>query len=581
MHLILSEEALLKDISQLVSSFEASATSIQNPQGLLLPTSISELPREILLRIAELIKIPQEFGFDTNDGDEEEETGDSGPPRSKLERSDSFKSSTTALLDLSVQLVRLLPSTSDSEPPERNILDSEATLFVAFSKFFQPDFSTLFTTTESKKSASQTISLLLCDSVSSSKRLSLLTHLLRTALPIHFKPNPKLNPSTGRVLNRPLGGPSGIDDWNEESDQDGVRGWKREIGLSGTILTILQNLKVEELEDLWPWLLPPILSYLEDFNPLNKILGLHLLDSLLNLFTEKKSEGNSSSTLLVRTGVGKVFKQSLSVIFSNLSDPLSIQLQSLSQPISLKLLNLLHPRLPLPPTSLSSTTSEAEKKKRRESSLERFEALCLHFQETVLKIWQYKPDHYEFEFLLLSENCGVLPWIKESFEQDESGMGGGGAEVIRYLGILIPHLVGIVKGDDLEEGNGVGVGVWNEKLIKLRLRAIIVLKEMLRNNNQLVKDRVRKNWEDSIVTSLAKCWIGFKEDGEVDKMRNGGTNGEEEDNKELVKDFERQLKELVKTLREGDGGRVDGEVGRRDYWKELRELDPVFEELVM
>ena len=79
-----------------------------------------------------------------------------GPSRSKLERSDSFKSSKTALLDLSVQLVRLLPSTSDSEPPERNILDSEATLFVAFSKFFQPDFSTLFTTTESKETASRT-----------------------------------------------------------------------------------------------------------------------------------------------------------------------------------------------------------------------------------------------------------------------------------------------------------------------------------------------------------------------------------------------------------------------------------------
>ena len=222
-------------------------------------------------------------------------------------------------------------------------------------------------------------------------------------------------------------------------------------------------------------------------------------------------------------------------------------------------MNLLHPRLPLPPTSLSSSTSEAERKKRKESSLERFEALCLHFQETVLKIWQYKTDHYE-----LSENCGGLPWIKESFEEDENGIGSsGGAEVIRYLGILIPHLTGIVKGDDLEEGNGVGVGVWNQKLIKLRLRAIIVLKEMLRINNQLVKDRVRKNWEDSIVTSLAKCWIGFKEDGEVDKMRNRGTNGEEEGNKELVKDFERQFKELVKTLREGDGGRVDGEVRRR------------------
>ncbi|GAA5959642.1 hypothetical protein JCM3765_007227 [Sporobolomyces pararoseus] len=570
-------EASLKEISNLVSSFQASATSNESGEGL--PTSISNLPREILLRIAELIKVPQDLGVDTNER-EEEEDGDSGElfayetgcalrkqlliiisttkglSRSRQERSASFKTSATALLRLSVPLVQLTPP-SASDTPERTILASEASLLIAFSKFLQPDFSTLFSTTESKELASHFVSLLLASSASS-KRLPLLTHLLRNSLPIHFKPNPKLNPSTGRVLNRPLGGPRSTDDWNEESDRDG--GWKREVGLSGTVLTIIQNLKAEELEDLWPWLLPPILSYLDDFNPHNKILGLHLLDSLLNSLSNHGSQGSSS--LLVRTGVGKVFKQSLAVIFSNLSDPLSLRLQSLSQPISLKLLNLL--QRPLPPASLSLTASEADRKKRKEASQARFEALCQHFQETVLKVWQYKSDHYQFELLQLSDTCGVLPWVGESYGNE--GEGGGGAEVIRYLGILIPHLTGIVKGDEK-------VGVWNEQLIKLRLRVVVVLRGMMRN--RLVQNRVRKNWEDPIVASLARCWVGLKEDGEVAKMRKGKT-GE----KELVENFETELKELVKTLREDSASREE-ESGGRNYWKELRELDPMFEELVV
>jgi len=74
----------------------------------------------------------------------------------------------------------------------------------------------------------------------------LLNHLVSNELPKRFKPHPKLNPHTGRVLNRPLGGERGLgQDFNDDDDHDEIGGgWKREIGLSGTVFKILTEFTV-------------------------------------------------------------------------------------------------------------------------------------------------------------------------------------------------------------------------------------------------------------------------------------------------------------------------------------------------
>lgn len=107
------------------------------------------------------------------------------------------------------------------------------------------------------------------------------------------------------------------------------------MGLSGTVLTVIERLEVgpvsrysrtvtspanssphaqtfsweqmEEFEDLWPWLLPPVLSFLDDHDTENKILGLHLVATLLDRLSGVP--GSRPSTLLARTGVGRVFQQ--------------------------------------------------------------------------------------------------------------------------------------------------------------------------------------------------------------------------------------------------------------------------------
>ncbi|GAA5907613.1 uncharacterized protein JCM6883_001833 [Sporobolomyces salmoneus] len=542
-----SEPSSKDEISRLISSFE-NGTPTSPAEAESLPDTIAQLPQEILVRIAELVKIPRELCGRQGFGDEEEEEDSDASTRKREALSTSFKSLSTSLLKLSLPLLRLLPIPSSDARPDRETLSLRSALFIAYSRFLQPDFSSLFSNSTLYDLSSRLLKLILSPET---LRLPLLSNLLRTSLPVYFKPHPKLNPSTGRLLNRPLGGPTNLgSDMGEDE-----AGWKREGGVSGTVLTVIQNLRIEELEEMWPWLLPPVLSFLDDYNTENKVLGLHLLDTLIEKLQEPTEQGGRSigGSLLTRTGVGKVFEQSLTIIFSNLSDPLSVKLQSLSQPVSLKLINLLYPPpSPFPPSpSLSSsaptlTLTEAEK----ERSRKRFEALCRHFTETIMTIWNYKSGYYSLELLVLStpsRETGLVPWMQE--------MGRG---VIRYLGILVPHLTGLLHTDELAEGEKTTAS--GRETLQLRLAAVKVLRELTRSDRA---GRRIKGWEEEIVSAVGRCWVEIKE----------GEMGEPE--RELRDELERELKGLVRELKGIEAGK-----NQRDYWKELKELDPIFEDLV-
>ncbi|GAA5878482.1 hypothetical protein JCM16303_002097 [Sporobolomyces ruberrimus] len=555
----------------------AESLTVEADQADKLPDSISQLPREILLRIAELVKIPSELGFNTMDDDDE--LGDL-TSRTTKELSNSFKRTSIGLLKLSIPLVRLLPTPSD--PPERETLSFRSILFIAFSSFLQPDSSELFTTSELRDLANPIITSLLSPP---KIRFPLLLHLLRHPLPIHFKPHPKLNPQTGRVLNRPLGGSDrGKDEWSEGAMEE--EGWKRRAGLGGTVLKVIQSLEMHEVEETWQWLVPPILAYLDDFATTNKIIGLHLLDALLDK-QSPASSFSSPSSLLVRTGVGKVFEQvqPFSPLFfsrskppcspktDNLSDPLSVKLQSLAQPISLKLIDTLYPssspsssKLLLPRTT--STSTSCSKAKKKSTAQERFEALCRHFSSTTLQTWQYKGGNYELELLQLSfvsssttrprkdeeeVKFGLIPWIR---------LIGKGS--IRYLEILVPHLTNLVLNNEQE---GESSSTWNKDMLRLRLGATKVLRELSRGDTAGLR---MGRWEGVVSAKVARCWVEVRENKGVEKIRREGTEAE----RRFVEQMREELKGLVRDLRKVEGR------GDRDYWKELEELDPMFEELV-
>ena len=64
------------------------------------------------------------------------------------------------------------------------------------------------------------------------------------------------------------------------------------------------------------------------------------------------------------------------------------------------------------------------------------------------------------------------------------------------------------------------------------------------------RGRLRARWEELIVSSVGKCWVGLKEDGELHRMREGG---------ERFVELERKMKVLVKLLARDEAERKKGE----------------------
>ena len=77
-----------------------------------------------------------------------------------------------------------------------------------------------------------------------SNRHALILHVLGKRFPPLFKPHPKVNPSTGRVLSKPSGGDNGLIDWYEGGED---RGWRNEAGMANVVRVVVEALEVHRL----------------------------------------------------------------------------------------------------------------------------------------------------------------------------------------------------------------------------------------------------------------------------------------------------------------------------------------------
>ncbi|GAA5871664.1 hypothetical protein JCM1840_007345 [Sporobolomyces johnsonii] len=439
------------------------------------PQPVAHLPEEILLRLAELLRIGPACIADAEDLDAEATL-----------QSERLLRHAPSLLRLARPLARMCPTPPD--PPPREALDLRARLFIAFGRFTQRAFSESFTTPPLRALAAETTSHLLRRPPH--VRLPLLRHVLTSHFPRYFKPHPKLNPSTGRVLNRPLGGEAGTSAWHEDGEEAG--GWRREAGLAAVVTLVIQGLEPGEIEDVWPLLLPPLLSYLDDYDPAHKILGLSILDSLL--------KGRVDAALLRRTGVGKVFEQSLSSCFSALSHPLSAQLLASAHPVALELVRLLHP------ASSSSSPQDDEA---------RFNALSTLVSTSVVAAWEFKAGHVAIETVSARALRGLVSEL--------------GAGCVRWLQVVVPHLCDLLEGS---AGAGTSPEVW-----EMRIEAAWALRGVVE------QARVRMGrWEARVVGAVGRCWVEIREEDEA------RTRTSEE--RDEVRALEEALRGVVRALDE-------------------------------
>ncbi|KAK4056858.1 hypothetical protein OIO90_002108 [Microbotryomycetes sp. JL221] len=123
-------------------------------------------------------------------------------------------------------------------------------------------------------------------------------YMLSKTFPPLFKAHPKLNPATGRAVSRPAGGDHAILDWFEQSPGEQIKSWRNEPWFDTVVAWALSSIQIQAVEQSWPLLLPPLLTYLDDYDANHKLSGVALLSILLD---------KVDASLLRRTGVGAIF----------------------------------------------------------------------------------------------------------------------------------------------------------------------------------------------------------------------------------------------------------------------------------
>ncbi|KAG1859001.1 hypothetical protein DFJ58DRAFT_726458 [Suillus subalutaceus] len=160
----------------------------------------------------------------------------------------------------------------------------------------------------------------------------ILTHHIKPAFAAN--PHPRLNLQTGRKLPRPA------------DTQDAYEGqvWKTRIGTENVLGWCLRNIEASTYESVWHLILPPVMTYLDDFEAPYKLRGVQLVSDLLSRVPPE---------LLKRTGVDGLLFTSLSGTFNHLRDPFTPDLIRAAVPTTLHLIDLTSPPslAPLPPTS--------------------------------------------------------------------------------------------------------------------------------------------------------------------------------------------------------------------------------------
>ncbi|GAA5896987.1 hypothetical protein JCM8208_006131 [Rhodotorula glutinis] len=465
-----SEQQSLQKALELARTVDQAAASAQLPSARDQASAV-----QLLQRLSVLVTPPASFCTDEDDLD--------APARLAK---DAFRRQAPALLVLAQSLSSLLP-VPDDRPSEAD-LALRARVVLACGRFVHVDLSGGVSRPEAATSSTALVDRLVRRPLH--VRFPLLEHLLRTSLPPLFKPHPKLNPATGRVLSRPLGGDRAMTDWFEESEE-GATSWRRQAGIGSVVKLVVDALEPSEVEDLWPFLLPPVLTFLDDYEAKHKLAGVSILDALLD---------KADESLLRRTGVGKVFEKSLENAFSALSDPLSPSLFAAAHPVALKLLNLQHP------PSSSRTSSDQP----------RFDALCTLLTASVAHTWEFKSGNVALE----TASCRALGPLVDAL----------GPGSIRYLQLVVPHLCGVLTGSN---------GVWSVEAARMLEAAARALCSVVRNG----RARMSGRWAGRVVAAVGQCWVEASEDEAARKLRGASEGG-----RIALEELEEALKGVVREL---------------------------------
>ncbi|KAG8993761.1 hypothetical protein FRB93_001915 [Tulasnella sp. JGI-2019a] len=281
-----------------------------------------------------------------------------------------------------------------------------------------------------------------------------LSNAIRIVLNVRMKPlflsssHPGVNLSTGRKLHISNGShPSTTDFYDDQT-------WKAEgQGCWNTLRWCIGNLEQSDFETLWPLLIPPLMTMLDDHDLYFRIAAIKILQILLH---------RVDGSLLKRTGIESLFAASLSISVTYYNDAEAPKLLLEAIKCSQQLIELTTPP----------------------GSRERFERICDMATKAVIGgAWLYAGDN-----LLIMEASvqALIPVV--------STMGIG---TCRFLKALIPQLSeNLIPKPSLPHSH---------RLLQLSADCLIIVIEVC-------KPRIYP-WKGAILEGLLRAWVYSQTDG--------------------------------------------------------------------
>ncbi|THH27721.1 hypothetical protein EUX98_g6464 [Antrodiella citrinella] len=219
--------------------------------------------------------------------------------------------------------------------------------------------------------------------------------LVRTILSNHVKPtfqgnpHPLVNMNTGRKLPTRLGGAMAQLDYLENQV------WKEAVGVVDVISWCMSNMEASVYEQLWPFVVPPIMTLLDDHEVQYKLQGVLLTKILI---------ARAPPELLRRTGVDGLIFSSMKKCMTFLHNPMTPALLRAVIPVSVTLIEAITPP----------------------GSAPRFSQLCEVLGDGIIgSVWSYSStDPASIEATL-----ETLPVMIEAL----------GIAVARYLKVWLPY----------------------------------------------------------------------------------------------------------------------------------------------
>ncbi|KAL5488230.1 hypothetical protein ACEPAI_6338 [Sanghuangporus weigelae] len=271
--------------------------------------------------------------------------------------------------------------------------------------------------------------------------------LVRSVLENHVKPlfltnpHPQLNLSTGRALHRSAGGSMAAQDYYDEQT------WKSHPGLANVISWCIQRIPQDDYEQVWHLLVPPVMTFLDDYQSPYKLRGVMLVSDLLE---------KVPVTILKRTGIDQLLIGSLFRAIMNLHDDLSPQLIRSTVPVILRLIDM--------------TTSP--------DSAERFDQLCTLLGDHIIgAIWVFASRERE----TIEASMDILPSIVQSL----------GIGTVRYVKALIPQCIHSIT--------------LNELIPHSRSLEVAALRTLL-SVIQACSPRMHR-WKGTIIEGVGQYWV--------------------------------------------------------------------------